>query len=172
MIILIMKKPSLFLLIVLFSAQLYAVSELHIKGIFLEKFTHLIEWPQNDASSFTICLVNDEEFAQVLRRIYADKTLKNKPVQIMSLSDEEPIPACQILFIGKEAANVKRILQTTSEQAVLSVTDHKPFALDGIMITMFLNQKRFSYIINNKEAQNANIRISYLLLKSAQEVIK
>lgn len=172
MIIPIMKKPSLLLLIVLLSAQLYAVSELHIKGIFLEKFTHLIEWPQNDTPTFTICVVNDEEFATTLKKIYANKILKNKPVEIIHVTQEDRLPECQLLFIGKTTKNIKRILAQASQNAVLSVCDYKPFILEGVMITMFLNEKRFNYIINNNKAQGSNIRISYLLLKSAQEVIQ
>ncbi len=167
-----MKKASFFLLIVLFCMPLHAVSELHIKGIFLEKFTHLIEWPKNDASKFTLCVLNDEEFADTLKSIYANKTLKNKPVEIISLTQKDTVPVCQLLFIGKKTKNIKHVLLQASKNATLSVCDYKPFILEGVMITMFLNEKRFNYIINNNKAKTSNIHISYLLLKSAQEVIQ
>lgn len=172
MIIPIMKKPSLLLLLVLLSTQLYAVSELHVKGIFLEKFTHLIEWPKNDASHFTLCVINDEAFADILTNIYANKTLKNKPVKIISLTQADRVPDCQLLFIAKKTKNIRHILTQASQNAVLTVCDYKPFILEGVIITMFLNEKRFNYIINNNKAKDSNIRISYLLLKSAQEVIQ
>lgn len=161
------------LLIFIFSHQAYAVTETQIKAVFLEKFTHLIEWPkQTNTDSFTICVLNNKDFANALEHIYINKRLNKKKVDIVLLSDKDKIPACQLLFIGENTKNLEEVVRVSSDKAMLTVCDSKEYIDKNIMITMFLSNKRFKYIINNKAALDADIKISYLLLKSAQEVIK
>lgn len=161
------------LFIFTFSLQAYAVTETQIKAVFLEKFTHLIEWPKrSDTANFTICVLNNEDFAKALQNIYINKRLNDKKVDIVLLSDKDEIPACQLLFVGKKTKNIEKVTRISASKAMLTVCDNKEYIDKNIMITMFLSNKRFKYIINNKAAQDADIKISYLLLKSAQEVIK
>lgn len=162
------------LVFLFFSAvQAYAVTETQIKAVFLEKFTHLIEWPKrSDAGDFTICVLNNEDFAKALKKIYLNKKLNDKKVDIVLLSDKDEVPECHLLFIGEKTKNIAKITKISSSKSMLTVCDNKEYIDKDIMITMFLTNKRFKYIINNKAAQAADIKISYLLLKSAQEVIK
>ena len=156
-----------------FTLQAYAVTETQIKAVFLEKFTHLIEWPKSpDTGDFTICVLNNKDFAKALKRIYVSKQLHGKDVEIVLLSDNDEIPVCQLLFIGEKTKNLEKVARGISGKATLTVCDNKEYIDENIMITIFLANKRFKYIINNKAALAADIKISYLLLKSAQEVIK
>jgi len=166
------KQILLLLLLCLLASNAHGVSETQIKAVFLEKFTHLIEWPQDDNESFVICVVKDKNFASALKEIYTEKSFKNKKVKILNIEEGEKIPNCQLLFIGKSTKNINRIISSIGTRSVLTVSDNKDNIPEDVMITMFLNKSRFKYIINNRAAQKANVKISYLLLKSAQEVIK
>ncbi len=168
-----MKKFLSLFLILLFNTHLFALSETEIKAVFLEKFTHLIEWPESSNQEFLICVLNDEAFVQTMQKVYKDKTFNSKPVRILSLSDKDKLPAsCRLLFIGRMTTNTQKLTTRLAKEPVLTISDHQEFLADNIMITVYLDNKRFKYIINNKAAQDANIKISYLLLKSAQKVIK
>lgn len=169
---LISKKIFLLLIVLLCSRELYAFTDTQIKAVFLEKFTHLIDWPENNNSTFSICILNDKKFAKTLREVYKNKTHKSKEVIIISLSNKDSIPYCELLFIGENTKNINKITKKLSKKSILTVSDNKAFLKDNIMITIFLYKKRFKYILNNKAAKDADIKISYLLLKSAQEVIK
>ena len=168
-----MRRFFLATFLLFFSLEAFAVSETQIKAVFLEKFTHLIEWPkQEEKHAFSICVLNNEEFAEALKQIYKDKLVKSKPVKIMSLSHKEKIPTCDLMFIGAKTKNVNEIITKLSKtQSTLTVSDSKEYLESDVMITMFLNNSRFRYIINKGAAKKADIKISYLLLKSAQEVI-
>jgi len=166
------KKIFILLVLSLFSGNLFAVSETQIKAVFLEKFTHLIEWPENEQTSFTVCVLNDESFAQALEVIYQIKTFKNRQVTILNIDKKEDIKECQLLFIGKDTAHIDEILVYIDGKPILTVSDDKENIPENVMITMVLDQSRFKYIINNKAAQNANMKISHLLLRSAQKVVK
>jgi len=165
----------LFLLIVMTSSQLYAVSETQIKAVFLEKFTHLIQWPPQDSegdTDFIVCVLKDKAFAKALKEIYQSKTFNKQKVHVISVEEESNIPVCQLLFIGKNTKSINTVLLSLGNRAVLTVSDNKENIPENVMITMFLTKNRFKYIINNKAAQNADVQISHLLLRSAQEVIK
>lgn len=166
---------SKFILLLIFSlltSNLYAVSETQIKAVFLEKFTHLIQWPPEDNEEFVVCVLKDKNFAQALKEIYKSKTFNKRKVQVISVYKENNIPKCQLLFIGKNTKNIDMVLQSLGKRSILTVSDDKENIPENVMITMFLTKSRFKYIINNKAAQDVNVHISHLLLRSAQEVIK
>ena len=164
-------RPFLFLLL-LFNLELFAVSETQIKAVFLEKFTHLIQWPQEQESNFLVCVVNDKKFAHALQEIYRTKKFNNRTVIVKNIKMSEQIPSCQLLYLGSRTKHVETLLKSIATKPILTVSDEKKFVDKNVMITIFLKKKRFKYIINNKAAKEADMKISYLLLQSAQEVIQ
>lgn len=165
-------KTISFLILLLLSIELYGASEDQLKAVFLEKFTHLVEWPKEDKTNFIICIMNDKDFADELRNIYEDKKLNINTAHIIDVSDKEDIPDCKLLFIGKDTKDPTLIINKISNRPILTVSDNKKFIDKNIMINIFFSNKRFKYVINNKAAKEADIKISYLLLRSAHEVLK
>jgi len=161
-----------FVLSLFLSTNLFAVSETQIKAVFLEKFTHLIKWPSGTDNEFTICVIDDKNFYKAIKNIYKDKQVNNLDVNIVLLKSSDHIPECELLYIGKNAKRVKKLIEKVKNKPTLTVSDDKNFIDKNVMITIFLLKNKFKYIINNTEAKNSKIKISYLLLKSAQEVIK
>ena len=149
-----------------------AVTETQIKAIFLEKFTHLVQWPETTDDEFIICVINDKKFAKALESIYKTKRFENKPVRVIRLNSENTIPSCHLLFLGEKTSHTKNLLSKIKNRPILTVSDEENLLHDKIMISIFLKQKKFKYIINNKAALEADVKISYLLLQSAQKVIK
>ncbi len=164
-------KQYLFL-IILFNLELFAVSETQIKAVFLEKFTHLVQWPEKQKELFIVCVVNNDNFANALQEIYKTKKFQNTPVLVKKISADEKIPECQLLYLGEGIQHIDDIINKLSNKPVLTVSDQEEYLDKNVMITIFLKQKRFKYIINNKAAKNVDMKISYLLLQSAQEVIQ
>lgn len=168
----ILKKFFLLLFLCIFTSNAFAVSETQIKAVFLEKFTHLIQWPKEDNEDFVVCVLKDKAFAKALKEIYKSKSFNKRTVRVISIDKENHIPACQLLFIGKDTSNIDNVLHLLKKRSILTVSDNKDNVSQDVMITMFLTKKRFKYIINNKAAQEVDVKISHLLLRSAQEVIK
>jgi len=166
------KRFFLLLILCLFSNNAFAVSETQIKAVFLEKFTHLIQWPEQNNKEFVVCVLQDKAFAQALKDIYKAKTFNKQTVRVISVKNEKYIPRCQLLFIGKKTRDMKAVFQSLGKRPILTVSDNKENIPEDVMITMFLTKNRFKYIINNKAAQDVDVHISHLLLRSAQEVIK
>ncbi len=168
-----MRHLPVLVLALFLSCQAHAVTPTQVQAVFLEKFTRLIEWPETEQSlEFTICVLNNTDFANALEHIYQNKKFGKKDVNIIRLGENQKIPQCNLLFIGKNTRDIVKTLKQISGRAMLTVTDNKEYIDNNVMITMFLVDNRFKYVINNRAAQQADIKISYLLLKSAHEVIK
>jgi len=160
-----------FLLFILYS-QLLLGSDTHKKSLFLENITLLISWPENNKTNFSICVLNDSVFMNSLQTLYAGKTFKKKPVLISNLNQNDAPEQCDILFIGQKTDQINKLTLALLNKPTLTVSDRKSMANEGVMITMFEDNNRIACTINHKVAQQANIRVSYLLLESAYEVIK
>jgi len=107
-----------------------------------------------------------------LQTLYAGKTFKKKPVLISNLNQNDAPEQCDILFIGQKTDQINKLTLALLNKPTLTVSDRKSMANEGVMITMFEDNNRIACTINHKVAQQANIRVSYLLLESAYEVIK
>jgi len=162
----------LLLALLLFNVELFAVSQTQIKAVFLEKFTHLIQWPDKLENEFLICVVNDKDFAKALKEIYKTKKFQDKKVKIINVNKKEALPNCQLLYLGGDIKESDAFFKQLKNKPMLTVSDQEDYISNDIMITIFLKQKRFKYVINNRAAKEVNIDISYLLLQSAIEVIQ
>ncbi len=161
----------LFLPFLLFT-QLSFGYDNHKKSLVLKNITHLVNWPANDKPDFSICVLNDKAFLNALQTVYTDKTFKQKPVVISSLTDKSTVSLCDVLFIGKKTDNIDQLTQTLLHKPTLTISDKKTFTDKGVMIIMFNDNDRVAWTINHNVVQAANIHVSYLLLESAYEVIK
>lgn len=142
------------------------------KSLFVENITPLIDWPENSKANFSICILNDKALLNALQDVYAGKHVNKKPVIISDLVSTDTASLCDILFIGKETKAVAELTQALSDKATLTISDINALKEKGVMITMHEEDDRIACSINHKAAQQADLRISYLLLESAYEVIK
>jgi len=162
------------ILLVLLSSNLYAVTQKQIKAVFLEKFSRLITWPENEDANqvFTVCVLNDTELAEALNKLFETKKFNNKRIHVIELTSKDSVPKCKLLYIGKDTKKIDLVLDSIKGQSILTISDKHIDRNKDIMITMYLTKKKINYIINNKIAIESNVRISHLLLRSANEVLK
>ena len=158
---------SLFLL----SAQIVFASDAHKKTLFIENITPLITWPENNRQDFSICVLNDREILNAAQAVYTGKNIQKKPVVIRDLDQTDDVSLCEILFIGKKTKGVTELTQILLNQPTLTLSDTKAFK-ENVIITVFEDDDRIACTINHKIVQQTDLRVSYLLLESAHEVIK
>ncbi len=96
----------LFLLLCLPVVTFAQTSEYTIKAAFLERFTRFIEWPEEPAvsdttESFVLGVIGENPFGSILEQLYATQKIKNKAVEIHSISNLDEISGCHLLFISK-----------------------------------------------------------------------
>ncbi len=171
-----LKPTRLFLLLSLLVPQFVCAqySEYEIKAVFLERFTRFISWPgestQSDSSQpFVIGVLGENPFDNILDEAYRNRKIKNRKVEIKYFSDPAQITECNLLYISaSERDNLLSILSQINEKPILTVSDSKGFAEEGIHINMYSRNNRLLYEINESTIVKSGFSVWAQLLSSAK----
>ncbi len=159
-------------LLLIFSTKIiFAQSnEYYIKAGFLEKFANFIKWPDEaNLKEFTIAIIGDCPFEDILLKMYKDRKIKNLPVQVKHIKTIEDIEGCQMLFISSsEKLNLNRILDYTEHLPILTISESEGFAKKGVHINFYTTAKNtIHFEINPKSVRRSGLKIDALLLNYA-----
>lgn len=171
-----MQTFMLFALLIGTSSFLFsqAIDEYTIKAIWLEKFTHFIQWPvKKDVSlnNFIIGVYNKDPFQGKLELIYSDYFVNNRKIIIKHIANIDSINQAEILFIS--ANNDKylpQIAQIAKENSVLLIGDSKGYSEQGVHINFFTNENQIRFEINESAMQDSEFFVSFRLLNIAKIV--
>lgn len=151
--------------------------EYEVKAAFIFNFARFIEWKSSENalydSTFSIGVLGQEPFGPVLENTFLGKAIHGHPVTIERAPTLEELTACQIIFISKsEQSHIGKILDALDHRPILTIADFSGFAESGGMIELRIEENRVKFVINQKEAAEAGLRINSKLLNLAQKVIK
>ena len=156
-------------------AQSSKPTDYDVKAAYLYNFGHFVEWPANVApvqnDFFTVCVLGQDPFGQVLDGALAGETIAGKRVAAKRISNLQESANCQILFLTSgEEARLNTIIKALNKQAVLTVSDMPQFSQRGGMIQFVLEGKRVRFEVNLAAVQHAGLTLSSELLKVATTV--
>ncbi len=145
-------------------------TEYELKAAYLFNFGKFVEWPneafKKPSNPFIIGIYGNEPFSEVLQQIIQNKTIQNRPVIIINVSNFEEAATCNILYVSKiNKLQLNELLQAINNKPILTVGDNiEDFCQTGgiINFTSQYSQKRFE--INNKASARALLVISSKLL--------
>lgn len=164
------------LLLICSSMYGQTADEYMLKAIFLGKFSHFIDWPNNikeDTDSFQIGVLSENPFDDMLESVYDGKTIWNKPVHIKyfkHITDTE-LKDINLLYIpSDQSKNLDEIIVISNDQSILLVGDTKGFAQKGVHINFFLDDNKIRFEINELALHNSGFFVSYRLLNIAKVV--
>jgi hypothetical protein len=149
-------------------------SEFEVKAVYLFHFGKFVRWPveaRSRSAVFTICVLGDDPFGEILDRVLAGETLDGKPPAIRRIQRVQAASDCRILFISdSEADRVEEILERLRDKSVLTVSDMDDFSRKGGMIELVLDQGRVRFEVNLEATAKARLELSSELLKVARAV--
>ncbi len=147
-----------------------------LKAGFIEKFTHFVDWPEKKISNdsvFRISVIGRHRFGTALNDIFSQVKVKNKPVKICYITSIEDIGNSSILIVSSSVgSNLEMILRSIQGKNILTISDANGYSKKGIMINMFLKDQFIRYDINQKMLNLSGLKMSSLLLNSAETIIK
>ncbi|WP_455755602.1 YfiR family protein [Sulfurimonas sp.] len=168
-----LSKTVLYIFI-LFYTQAGALSLVDIKGVMLQRISSFISWPQLPDSAMKVCVVGDEVFAKRLQKLYKNKELHGRSLNVISVdstTDKQKLLSCQIIYIADDSKNVvTKIAQTLKNNTTLIIGSDSENIYDGASIVLYLEGNRYKIIINEKSLANTNLKADYRLLKLAKIV--
>lgn len=157
-------------------AESSKLNENEIKAAYLYNFAKFVEWPKTamlrENSPLVICIVGHSPLNEVIESL-AGKSIKNHKLVIRQFSRIEDLNECHLLFINAAAnRSASQILTAIAPRAILTVSDHSGFAAAGGIIEFVPTDNKIRFKINNRAAQNINLRISSHLLRLATTIIE
>jgi hypothetical protein len=146
-----------------------------VQAAYLYNFGKFVKWPAvapaNQSGSFIICVLDQDPFGDTLLSTLSGETVAGKPVVVRRLAKPQDASACHILFIsGSQARDLKEILSSLDEAAVLTVSDMPDFSKRGGMIQFVLEGDRIRFEINLAGAEKSHLIFPSELLKVAAAV--
>lgn len=159
-------------------AQDAAPGEYEVKAAFLYNFAKFVEWPAarlttNNAPIRFGLLGRSDAFVGDFRKTLDGKSIDAHPVQLELYEDTVPADAPHILFVAKsERRNFRRIINSLQGQPVLTVSEEDGFCEAGGMINFRLDGKKIRFEINQKAAEQNQLRMSSKLLRVALRIVE
>ncbi|MCF7918550.1 MAG: YfiR family protein [Candidatus Cloacimonetes bacterium] len=174
---LVLNKSDWFLLILsLLIPQLVFAqySEYELKAVYLEKFTHFIEYPKlttvaDTSKPFIIGVIGKNPFADILDNYYKTYKIKNRKVEIKYYSRLSQITGCNLLFIAaSEKERLREILSLIKDKPILTVSDSEGFSQAGVHINLYLKDNKLHYELNEGALIKSGFSVWAQLLNSAK----
>jgi len=164
------KILSAFFLSLFYTSSAYAISEESVKAAFLERFTMFIQWPKQ-IEFYSVCIYNDDLFAQTLQKSYSSRLFNNRPLKVISLhsgdSSDEMLKCHILYFRNSKPQQSEAVVNTLRKNNVLIISDDDDDTKRGAMIGFYLEKNMFRFVINQRDLENANLKVSYKLLNFA-----
>jgi len=164
------KKVLITFFLFLELTSLHAISENKIKEVYLERFSMFITWPQ-EIDTFKVCVYNDREFALSLQNNYHSKQFNKHSVEVIPLTlgvSKSETQGCHMLYIRNiKLKRQKAFIDALEKKNMLIISDDYDDIYDGSMISFYLDNNKFRFVINQDNLNSAQLKASYKLLKFA-----
>ena len=128
-----------------------------------------ITWPENDSTTFDLCIVGKDPFGSIIDPI-EKRTVKNKPIHLFRLRSTDDLTHCQLIYftLSEKIRLLPGILSISSGNAILTVSDSKKFVDKGGMIGFFLREGKVKLHINLAALRKGGLDISAKLLEISE----
>jgi hypothetical protein len=147
--------------------------EYQIKAAFIYNFVQFVDWPssafESDTSVIAIGVLGANPFGDVLERTVAGKTVKGRSLVVHYFSRIDDVGQCQVLFVGSSDQGFLAALHDKlKDKSVLTIGEDEEFLWTGGVIRFFSDDNKIRFEINQKAAEQAQLKISSKLLRLAK----
>ncbi len=137
----------------------------------MEKFASFIDWPfeteiDDTSKVFILTVIGENPFGELLDKIYIEKKIRGKKVEIRYISSIDEIKDCHILFISEnEEKKLSKIISVTKDKPILTVSETKGFAERGVLINFYLSKSKIGFEVNQSGFKDSPLSIRLVLLQ-------
>lgn len=148
-------------------------SEDSVKAAFIYRFAGYVDWPEKFPApqTFTIAVLGADEIAARLQTLTADRTIRNRPVQVRRITTIQGAADAQMLYVhASPGADLRNLLSAVGGQGILTITDEEQGLEAGSTINLVTVDRRVRFEVSIVAARRAGLRISSELLAVATRV--
>jgi len=173
-----MRKLLLVLGLLLFcstaDAKEQSQADIDYKADFIVKIIDYVTWPEGAATgadgAVVIAVVGESALTPKLTELAAAKTASGTKITVKTVTPEDDLTNCQILFIATEdKTELAPILKKVGKVPVLTISDAYYFARYGVMVNFFKEEgnDKVKFEVNTVTMGFVKIKMSSKLLKLA-----
>jgi hypothetical protein len=147
--------------------------EYQVKAAFVYNFIKFVEWPADRAPAagdVRLCVLGKVPVMASFEELRGQEVAGRRLI-VTELQELNGAGACQVLFVAPSLSRrLPDVLAAVAGRPVLTIGDTDGYAEKGIMINMYLENKRVRFEINASAARAAGLRISAKLMGLAGSV--
>jgi hypothetical protein len=154
------------------NAQLPEAEESQIRAMMIIHLTKFVDWPAQRSdphSSFSICIVDNDQIGANLEMLLANKLIKGRSVLIRRGVSLDQADQCHILYWAHPKHNILNSYSTAWINASVLTVSEETHARSGLMIGLPLEDGHVMIEIDRSMAQRGNLTLSSRLLQIAAE---
>jgi hypothetical protein len=145
------------------------MSEYQLKAAYLFNFVAFTEWPA-DLDTLSLCIYGPDPFGKDIDKFHGEN-VNGHLVQVSRISTADQLGDCDIVFISSEViSNVRRVLDRTDNNPVLTVADSSGAAASGVSLNMNMEDNKVTFEVNLAALRRSKLEISFQLLRLAKKV--
>ena len=144
-----------------------------VKAAYIERVTRFIEWPPSgiarDSDFFVIGVYKEPKFYNTLKEVFKDKTIKERRVRILDITNSDQMKGCDICYVSEKARpEILKFITEANRMGVLLMSQAENFCEAGIHINFFIEDDKLKFEINKQSTDSAKFKLSSLLLRSSK----
>jgi hypothetical protein len=145
-----------------------------LTAAYLVNFVRFTDWPAealSDGAPIVICVVGNSWVADSLARLTRNRAVNGRTVTVRATAPDGLFDGCHVVYgTGLDRNRAERLIQTTANQPILTVSDAGDFAERGGVANFFVDGGKMRFAVNPGAAVRAGLHISSKLLNLARIV--
>lgn len=146
--------------------------ERQVKAAYLLNFTRYVEWPAaafpDSAAPVNLCVVGGEEaMPDAVRSTIEGRRSRGRPVQLLRPDAPPQAADCHVVFFPAQTPLTDTWLASLRTGSALTVGEGEEFIQAGGMISFVIQEQTVRFLIDDRAARAAGLRISSRLLSLA-----
>lgn len=145
-------------------------SEYRLKAAFIERFTRFITWPIDKPlkDPVIIGISGDGKIFLEMKSFFETAKIQNHRVEVRNILPGSSYASFDIIVIGSNSKHtIGEIKKKLGNKPVLIVGDSPQMATQGAMFSFTLAEGKLKFLVNCKELDSMELKVSSILLNSA-----
>jgi len=131
-------------------------------SLFIYNFCKYVKWPEGQQSDdFVIGVLGSENMVKTLKAAAGNKKVNGKPIAVKHFKNPAEVAGCHILYVANSSSHqISKVLDSTTDESVLIVSDKPGFAKKGAAINFIEKQGKIKFELNQEVAESRGLKIS------------
>ncbi len=148
-----------------------------IKSAYILNFTRYITWPSESAeqpsSGLRLCMISDEYFAGVVRKMAGSRTDQSGRLEVVTGKTLHDCGHYDLVYLqSPDPAHSEDIIKSVKGRGVLTIGESEHFLESGGMIRIIVVKNTVQFEVNVRAVEESGLIISSNMLRVAWRTVK